>query len=201
MLRTVIQAVPNSRERELGELTELLRVQQIEPVVVMANRQEPPRSTFLRALLAGCPSPWIIYLQDDAVISPDFAIWLGDVLPRQSFSVLMLYCNLRESVVAYQEGRHLTNVAHSRLNMAVGLAIAGGIVPAFRDFLPKWENANSHHNAGMDLALGAFCRHERLIIRAIVPSIVQHRDTESLLGHPCGRRKSRTFTMHYGALP
>lgn len=104
----------------------------------------------------------------------------------------------RESLVA---GRDMVKLPHSDLSMSVWLAVSTGIVERFAAWLPSWETANPQHKAAQDLCLAAFCRAERLIVQATVPSLVQHRDADSFLGHPVGRRQSRTYRAVYGEIP
>lgn len=173
-------------------------------LVIAARPGEPPRNTFARALSAGtsCGRPWVVYLQDDAVLCPDFCVRLADYLrPEATFSVLALYSDRRRVLDAYHAEQSLVRLTTAELTMAVGLAVASAIVTPFTDWLLSWEASHPEHKAAFDLALGAFCRSEKLLIAAAVPSLVQHRDSSSLLGHPCGRRQSRTFRLAHGEVP
>lgn len=196
---TVIQCVPQ-RRRERQSLVRELERQEVSAVCVEAMANEPPRQTFLRTLRAAAP-PWAVYLQDDAWPAPDFAARLKPLLDAAAFNVLSLYSDRACVSAAVAKGKPLVRLSAGELTMAVGLVVATELVDPFATFLPEWERSNPQHRAAFDLALGAFCRRERLIVRATAPSIVQHRDTESFLGHPCGRRRSRSYLAAYGEVP
>ncbi|AMV24611.1 hypothetical protein VT84_09460 [Gemmata sp. SH-PL17] len=193
----VVQAHP-SRGAAVGQLrAELARQGCPEPRVEWDTGRGAVETW--RDCLSAPPAAggWLVYLQDDAWPAPDFAPRLGNLLARGPFAVLMLY-SARKEAAPVPRGYATANP--TAMCSAVGLVVASGIVPAFAAFYPDWLAAQPNHTFANDLALGAFCRRERLPVAIAAPPLVQHRPLKSLLGHRRGR-ESKHYRERYGEVP
>ena len=148
------------------------------------------RKTFVEAV--GCRGP-LVYLQDDSILCPDFDSRLNLVVGMAD--VVMLYCNRKETLLASPP---FVCLPRGHLTMAVGLLLSQRVCAAVPEWEITWGEDNPNHHAAIDYCLRDLLRHNRWSLAASVPSIVQHRDESSLLGHPCGSRKSRSYTREFG---
>ena len=209
MLSYVVRNVPGTRAAELAALRAMLATQGIAPEVVAARPGESPRATFLRALAAGDPdAPWVVHLEDDVWPAPDLGARLAaavagiDASPR--VAALTAFTLHRGDVGSWARAAPLATlaaVAPSRFAMTQCLAVRRSVVAGLADHLPAWEAAHPEHNNAEDYMFGNYCSKAGLRIFKHVPSLVQHRDIDSLLGHPCGRRRSPSFAAAYGEIP
>nr|ADY57876.1 hypothetical protein Plabr_0247 [Rubinisphaera brasiliensis DSM 5305] len=151
------------------------------------------RHTFVRCVSR---SQELIYLQDDAVCCPKFLATLAS-RDLGRFDIVMLFCN-RKAVNHCQSSEELIAVPRSYLTMAVGLYLSRRVCDAVEAWELQWSERNPQHRAAIDYMLRDLLMHNKWSLGATVPSLVQHRDADSHLGHPCGRRQSESYRRAFG---
>jgi hypothetical protein len=200
MLRTYLRCVRNCRLRERAALLDQCRASDLSVILCEGDQAEPPRANWRRFLemAAAEGEGYVLHLEDDAFLCPDFFNRLRPLLDRGSFNLLTLYSNHKRDMESLKAGKSLRRLTYSEFSGTVGFVIDACLAPLLLDSLPSWEAEHPEHRDACDYHLRDFLRQQRLIIQAAIPSLVQHRPGPSLLGHKGRWRHSRTFAVVFG---
>jgi len=201
----VVKTVAGARPSELAALQGQLAAQGVLPALTAAGEPgEAPRDNFRRVLRLGAASgrEWLLHLEDDAYLAPDFAAKALALIGRGTANLWTFYSARKEDGEALAAGKECRRVTPGAFANTQAVAFPCCLIPHLLAYLPEWEAKHPEHRSAVDYFLGAFCRRERLLIQASVPSLVQHRAGKSLLGHRARfGRVSRTFAAAYGEVP
>lgn len=197
----LVKCVRGRREKELAELRQQLDKQGIRYSLCEGEPGEPPRDNFRRLLRMGIEHARhrILHVEDDAVLAPDFADRAIEFLGSEIANVWTFYSARKEDLAAYDAGKNHRRITPSQYFNSQAVSWPTCFAKPMLDYLPEWESAKKRGVSDCDIFIGDFCRKFRFTIFASIPSIVQHREIASLLGHrPRYGRVSRTFIRHYG---
>lgn len=200
----IMRCVAGQRGRERAALLSQIQLQGLpKPILCEGTAKEGSRSNWKRflRLTSALNNEWILHVEDDACLAPDFAFRAIALLSRGVANVLTFYSDRKRVLEAFQAGKDLTRLTYSDFCGTVCFAMPTCFATPLLDYLPQWEQMNPQHAAAEDYHLRDFCRRERLLIQASVPSLAQHRPGPSLQRHPPGRyRYSRTYLAAYGEI-
>lgn len=200
----LIKTVAGKRARELAELQGQFAAQGIVTTTIVGTSAEPPRENFRRLLRAGIEAgqPWIMHVEDDAFLAPDFAVQALACINRGVANVWSFYSARKEDLEALEAGKKYRRVTPTQFFNTQAVCFSPVFAARMLEDLPEWEAKNPQERSGVDVFIGWFCRKHKFIICVSVPSFVQHRQLPSLLGHRKRYgRISRTFALRYGAVP
>jgi hypothetical protein len=200
----VIPTVPEKRGKILCELLMQLQQQFPAPVILGLQREnETARQNRDRifGMVINHAVQWILYLEDDIMLSPEFGQCVSNALQSddansEKVAAVTFYSNSKKDVV--KENFYFRTVAPKQFYGICCLAIKPHIVKSFLDYAPSWYSEHPEHHDAYDLMIGSCISMLKKKILVFVPSQVQHRDTDSLLNHRYGRRKSQSFLEAYG---
>lgn len=164
----------------------------------------PSDEYFAGVLESAGAAEYLVRIEDDAIPAPDFL----DVLPRVlkdakagGYSAVLLYCGHGLLMHALPKtGHRLLTLPADLFQSGVGYVVASKIIPSFLTFYRSAPAPSPVHLYGpQDVSFSLYMKPRGLRLAAVVPSIIQHRDAGSLLGHNIGRpRKSASFRYRYG---
>lgn len=200
----IIKTVKGARPNEVAALRRQLDEQEVEHSICEGIPDEPPRTNFRRLLAQGAASErdYLIHLEDDIYLCPEFAAGVADRLRTEVANLWTFYDARQEAIAALATGQTYRRITPGAFRNTQAVAFATALIPSLLRRLPEWETAHPEHRSAVDCFLGWFCRVERLIICASVPPLVQHRQVPSLLGHRKQYgRISRAFTQRWGPIP
>lgn len=179
----VVRASHGTRMRERSALCRQIEVFAAPFIVESTPGGESSRRQLLRALQTCHGAEFAVLLEDDAYLSPDFH--------ERAISFIHRGTNMKpRDGIAY--------IPAGKFSMTVGIIIAVKMVIGLVNYLPLWERENPRHANAADYLLRDFCKRERLPVAIAWPSIVQHRDGVSALGHRTKNRISPSFLSAYG---
>lgn len=149
-------------------------------------------------------SDWIVALEDDAFLAPDFGPRTTNALSyadTNGESVVLLYGNYIDDLRAMDNGITWRRQTPRAIWGSVGIAIRSVGVDGLRKFATAWHDSHPEHVRASDLMIREWFACERMKVGVPIPSLVQHADAPSTVGNNTGRpRFSRSFRRHYGAL-
>jgi hypothetical protein len=172
----------------------LLVVQQHQPGTL-------PRVDFPIALGAAgrVGRPWILQLEDDVVLAPNFGAcvlpWLDDC------DVLTLFSRNGADLEAMYRGESVRRMGPSSFSMSQGFLIRSELAVGIEAFAPTWYAAHPEHNRAADLLLAAYLSERKARVLVRVPSLVQHLRGPSTLPNHRGARQSESFRRAFGEVP
>lgn len=184
---TFIRAVP-SRMRYAQSLAA-----ECEGIIIAGTGS--PNDDFAQMIdtLTGCER--CIVLEDDAILCPDWASRKGK-LP-ECVDVIQLWSDRASDVETLEtHGVGVYNRRPSDFSGAVGLVLSSKAVLVWREAWDEWNDPK--HPTAWDWCLGRAASKHGLSIGVALPSMVQHRNLPSTLGHRSRSRTSRTYASHYG---
>lgn len=197
--KIAIQAVPERLEKARG----LESVTGGEITLHIPGDQSD--ETYIRLLRSIGDADYLVRLEDDALLAPDFfdALDYGiQEMKRQNFQVLMLYTNKTKAMKLCPKEGHIVFKHHPlNLGSGVGLVYERKIIEPFIQFYKTRPCPCQHHIYGNhDTSLGMYLDHYHLRMGVITPNIVQHHDEGiSYLGHSWKtERYSKSFRSRYG---
>lgn len=136
------------------------------------------------------PRDWLVRCEDDAVPVRNLAAALPGILGSAPGPVVTLYSNRAADPKSLAAGVRWRRQPYSELFVGVVMAVRGSLCAGLADHL---EAIEGHWDSGIQPYLRSCGLHSY----AHVPSLVQHRNDDSLLGHPSKPagipRQSRTF--------
>lgn len=200
----VLKTVQGTREQERGALLRQCAAQGIWAGVAWGEPGEAPRANLRRLLHMGIESgkPWLMHLEDDAYLAPDFTERVGVCLCSISECMWTFYSARKEDEAALAAGRLFRRVSPGAFANSQCVVLPASHLPEVLHYLPQWEAEHLEHRSAVDYFLGAYCGRVGLPIYAAVPPAVQHREVPSLLGHRARYgRVSRAFAACYGPTP
>lgn len=200
----IIPTVPQKRGAMLCELLTQLQSQFPVPIVLGLQREnETARQNRDRlfSLAVQYNPQWIIYIEDDVILSPEFERCIPDALQSdeataEKVAAVTFYSNSSKDIVS--EHFYFRTVAPKQFYGICCIAIKPTIVKSILRYSSKWYANHPEHHDAYDLMIGSCISEMKKKILVFVPSQVQHRDSSSLLNHKFGRRKSRSFSNAYG---
>lgn len=200
----VIRAVRGDRERWVDELLQRLSFHR-EPRVSWHGATRTVPESYADALSAWSREPvsWVLQLEDDAVLAPDFADHALRMIRETDWDA-------RVGLISFYSGRRvrpgeslpappiLEHLPGARFLMAQAIAFRAPSIPDHNDFMLKWT-ADRDRPYATDTATAAWLSVRRLRFARAWPSIVQHRDVPSLYGHHRNpNRFSQSYAIAYG---
>jgi hypothetical protein len=201
-LACVVRSVRGKRNVERACLLQQCQDHGLQIDVAWGSLAEKPRQNWRRALDLAykVERPWILQLEDDVYLGPDFAQKVLDYLGRNIANLWSFYDATTEGLAAWRNGP--TQRRTTMLSNCQAVAFHRDLVQPMLAYLPAWEERHPTFHSAVDIFLREFCAHERLIVRYSAPSLVQHRQTKSLLGPRASRgRISPSFLACYGPVP
>lgn len=205
LIAAFVKTVRGTRPQELAAVRGQLAAQHVPAAVVEGKPGEPPRDNFRRLLRAAAEADaeWVLHVEDDACLAPDFAPRATTLMASGVANVWTFYDARKESLEAMAAGRLYRRVSPGQFSNSQAVAFTPLLAGLMLDQLPEWEaGPGARHRSAVDYYIGWFVRRNRLILCASVPSLVQHREAKSLLGHRARYgRISRSFLAAYGETP
>lgn len=201
----IVKCVDGRRHEQLNQLKGILESQCVPFVLCEGKDGESPRDNFRRLLRVSMEmdKPVTLHVEDDAYPSPDFSEKAIECLSESGLhDIWTFYSARKEDVVAYKQGRTSRRITPSQYFNSQAVSWPTKHCAAMLEYLPAWEVERKRGISDVDVFIGSYARLAGIKIIASVPSIVQHREIVSMLGHrPRYGRISRTFLMHYGLTP
>ena len=148
-----------------------------------------------RATEVDSHSLWIIYLEDDIVLSPRFSEVPRILVDAAADMSIGAICFFR-SKDDLDEG--VTRMAASKMSMSQCTAIRTLDPEQFEQFATDWYARHPQHHHASDLLLGAWVSHLGQDMLVHSPSLVQHRRLRSTLGPRARNRQSESFRRAFG---
>jgi len=155
------------------------------PTVSPQSPGRPPSDRVPRIFGPRTDSSWILHLEDDVRLGPDF----GRVIP----SVLQASDRPAVSFFDTVDGATGLHTARKPFYWAQCLAVRADIAPGFVPFYEEWIASHDEHHSAVDVAFGDYTTHIGTPIYVYRPSQVQHRPVPSTLGSRSTHRQSPTF--------
>lgn len=206
----VVVAIPTvaSRRQLLAELTARLR-DECPDADVVVRRHVPGTSPRMDLpSLVDCAlaadRPWLLLLEDDVWLCPEFGRRAIDALARAAelgADALSLFSRLRHDLTLLDRGESFRRQAPSGFCMMQAVFITADVMAGFCDWAPEWYEAHPCHQHAADLLLGAWLSRQRASLFVHVPSLVQHRAVPSTLPNHRGIRQSETYRRAFGPVP
>jgi hypothetical protein len=197
----VIRAVRGDRERWVADLLDRLAFRPGAVVSWHGEGRTVPES-YADALAAwdGRGVRWVLQLEDDAILSPDFEAHALRLLrradARPDVGLVSFYSGRRlRPGEAPPDPPTLEYLPGARFLMAQAIALRAGSVADHNGFLLRWTSERGRPYA-TDPATAAWLSARGLRYARAWPGIVQHRDVPSLYGH---RRNPNRFSSSYDA--
>jgi hypothetical protein len=199
----VVVAIPTCPERQRARhaLYEQLAAQ-CGPAILMVHEHvagEPVRVDFPRVLRLAAEQgrPWILQLEDDVQLCPNFgAEALAHGLDQAD--VVTLFSRSKADLAAMDRGEVLRKIGPSSFSMSQAFFIRADLAVGIEGFAPGWYAAHPEHNRAADLLLGAYLSQKKARVLVRVPSLVQHKRLPSTLPGHHGARQSESFTRAFG---
>jgi hypothetical protein len=195
---TAIQAVPQREDN-----FKLLKEQTGGTVFI-----QPPflhcDDHYIRLLESVTNEDYLVRLEDDAVLAPDYQTvleWVLDEMRAMDYSVTMLFATFPE-IQCPDSGHEIKAIRSAFVCSGVALVYDSRIIKPFVEFYKQGPCPTPVHKYGPpDATLGMYLQQENLKLGVLTPSIVQHQEGPSFLGHGWkGARQSHTFRARYGEL-
>jgi hypothetical protein len=135
--------------------------------------------------LQNLTSPWILYLEDDAELAPDFGeLAMSDIKSVHDECGAISFFSDREIDQLIYRGQPKMNGAILPFINSQGLAIRKEVADLWgQKIVDWWDRATKHKKKAPDMALGDICYEAGYEILIRLPSIVQHRKIPSAFGH------------------
>jgi hypothetical protein len=140
---------------------------------------------------------WVVGIEDDALLAPDFSTAFFSALAEPhppAVQALTFYRNDRADLDCLARGERWRLIPARQFHGLVCIAVRRAVVPAILAHWEEWPDEK------LGIALGDLFSRRGWEIRCHVPSLVQHLDTDSILGHRTRPRRSRSFTAAYGEI-
>lgn len=198
MLTCIVRHV-EERTDLLTDLLAQLDEQRVPFQVVTQLLGDGPQQSFVRAVSEPIDTPWTIFLEDDVFLAPDF------------YSRAQQYCRISDTAWSGYSGRStdlklIENGRTYRLTknfwMSQCVGIRTALLESLAEWAPTWWTNHPEHKSAVDLMIGDWLANMGKRIVVAVPSLVQHKNSPSLLGHCNGRvRQSPSFARMYGEIP
>jgi len=174
------------------------------PVILGLQREEETarqNRDHLFSLAIQHDSQWIIYIEDDVILSPEFGPCVSNALQSNEaisnkVAAVTFYSNSSKDVI--RDTYYFRTVAPSQFYGICCIAVKPFVAKSILENAQRWYDCHKEHHDAYDLMMGACISRMKKKILVFVPSQVQHRDSRSLLNHKFGRRKSRSFSKAYG---
>jgi hypothetical protein len=197
--RTVIQAVPPRIDwaKELKEKTG--GTIHLQPPFIHVDDH------YINVLESVGEEEYLVRLEDDAILAPDYQEILLLALMKmkaRNFAALMLF-NTFPEIKALEKGHEVLRINACRVCSGVALVYDTTILKDFIAFYKTGPLPTPVHKFGPpDATLGMFLQKQDYKLGLLNPSIVQHREGESFLGHGWkGARQSQSFWERYQKTP
>lgn len=138
---------------------------------------------------------WSVVLEDDAQPTPAWTE-LDDRLSRAPSPLVCLYLGYGTRGADAQQHTRSTVAAYPDAEWYTGKYTFGAVGVAIRtDLIPHLLGRTKHMGSAWDDSLGVWCvNHLKERVAFTNPSLVEHADTESLLGHGKSARKAYRTT-------
>jgi glycosyltransferase involved in cell wall biosynthesis len=167
------------------------------------NPQEDVDTTYLRVLESGLGYDYLVRLEDDAILAPDYQKtleWCFERMAKNGYWAVMLFSNFKE-LPTPKRGHKIINIGSTHVCSGVGLIYDCALLRDFIDFYKEAPMPVQSHRLGPpDISLGLYLQSRGLKLGCLSPSIIQHLDDGSELGHGKEgyKRRSHSFTERYG---
>ncbi len=163
----------------------------------------PAKVDFPRVLTAaaGAGRPFVLQLEDDAVLAPAFgalALLSLEQALYEGADVLTLFTRSSADLDAYQRGETHRRRAPKAFSFTVGFFIRAELAAGVEPFAPTFYANHPEHNRAADLLLGEYLSSVRARVLVSLPSLVQHRRGPSTLPNHRGVRQSESFRLAFG---
>lgn len=151
---------------------------------------DPPSARAQRCFGKHKHGEWILYIEDDVFLSPDFGALVPTILSTVH----------EERYVSFYSGRNTKREglvrAPSKFSGALCLAITSAGAVTLPWLYREWLRKHPEHFDALDLAIGD------LLAPGLIyyPSQAQHRSLKSTLGARSTHRTSPTFQRAYGEI-
>lgn len=209
----VVVAIPTMLERArlVAELGERVAVEC--QGAVLAKRLHVPGTAasidfpalMAHALTASADrgSTWILQLEDDVWLAPDFGALAIDALVRADEAgadALTIFTRTKADL-DLMPGPSLRRQSPASLSMTQGVFVRRSMMIGFDEWAPSWYREHPQHNHASDLLLGSWLSRRKAKLYAHIPSLVQHRAVPSMLPSRGGTRQSTSYRMAFGEVP
>jgi hypothetical protein len=158
-------------------------------VARVAPQWEPQRASpdvyhAISAALAGVRKPWVLYFEDDVVLSSRFGVEALKVLDKIDGNVgsVALYSPRADDVLRLQRGESLYNPGGPFLYIQCNIIRQDVAFKMADELIRQLECGKSIMTP--DIVLGDVCQQMRQKILVSLPSLVQHRRGPSVFGSP-----------------
>lgn len=176
-----------SRAHHLDYLVE--RLGGIVPVAI--DRGLGVWDTRRRAMLAGLElgAAWHLVVQDDAILCAGFVDRVADYLEHLEPCAVSLYFGRRQAFAEIAErGLESGSIVLPRLHWGLAVALPTSLLAEAVAFCDRLEDVPQD-----DARLSTFLRLHSIPVRYPIPSLVDHRAGESLVGDPGTGRHAAYF--------
>lgn len=180
IIKTVVMAHP-SRKTHANDLKRMLDAQKLYADIIWDNKNDE-WDTGRRCLIAGLQADWTIILQDDAIVAHNFADNAIQAINKAPHKTLISFYTGTTKPYPAKITRAVTTAMETsaswlmfdRLCWGVGIAIKSAYIK------PLMEKYDTKH-IPYDEKIGAYFHYTKQPVYYCFPSIVDHRDEQSLV--------------------
>lgn len=159
---------------------------------------------YVRVLESVTEEDYLVRLEDDSILAPDYQEildWTLEEMKAKDFSAVMLF-NTFPEIQCPTSGHEIVRIEEAFVCSGVALIYDARILPGFIEFYKNGPLPTPVHKWGPpDATLGMYLNKMNLKLGVLNPSIVQHQEGLSFLGHGWkGPRQSHSFKARYGEI-
>lgn len=161
-----------------------------------------PRVDFPAAMgkAFGAGHEWILQLEDDVSLCPNFGRHLSESLPwiRDNVDCATFFSRSRKDLDAMKRGERWRRIAPKAFSMSQCFIVRSSLLDGFNEWYPEWYSDNPQHERAADLLFGAWLSIKGARVAVHIPSLVQHKLGRSTIPGHYGARQSQSFEQAFG---